>query len=476
MMMFDKSRENKTNTSTAPSPASSSFFKASSPQIIQRQPQPAAALPQRGPNPSSCFTSICDSLAKPTSSCLADPRQCAQDFKKDVMTCLTANAPASNATNFSEILSNTASEIDNQIDYMNGLMPDLKKAEDKRQYIDWLHNFCLMKGREVWIEFNYNVVFENVQGQRPWVYYPNDWDEIDAALRAIPDEHLWGRSRSLPVLHFRRESFGPPSPTGSGQVGGETDASTGLIKIFNAGVGPSPYSRSQSIGVTATDQTIRHEVGHIVDATISRNDMDDFFQNIVQWTQHPMAWITPHAPPYPTWQAERKSACTELGFLDQKGNCDDTKMDSFFASLKSGNVTMNGRLYSQNANFLVSWPIGNVPSSTEFDYARTSQAEYFAELYAFAISTPAFLSASIPDAQVQWLKTHVFNTDALYKSILGPYKNLAINGNAGLMMQYQQLLNSADNMFTEQQLKGVAAKLNLLLNQMSVPQNNAAAV
>jgi hypothetical protein len=399
------------------------------------------------------------------------------------MDCLTAKAPASNATNFNEILSNTSDEIDNQISYMNTSIPDLKKTEDKKQYIDWLHTFCQKKEREVWIEFNYNVVFDNAQGQRPWVFDAHEWDDIDTALRAIPDEHLWGRSPSLPVLHFRRESFGPPAASGTGQVGGETDTTTGLIRIFNAGIGPAPYSRSKNIGVAATDQTLRHEMGHIVDPTIPKKDMDDFFQNIVQWTEHPWDWIKLTTPPYDSWKKERLSVCAELGFITKKEEngkqvdaCDDTKMDPFITSVAAGPVTANGRQYTKGTSALVSWPVGNVPSTTEFEYARTSQSDYFAELYALAISAPAFLSASLPAPQIEWLKTNVFHTDTFYQSIIEPYKNPAINANPALLVQYQQLLKSADSLFTQQQLKAVATKLDQLLNQMSVPQSNAAAV
>jgi hypothetical protein len=77
------------------------------------------------------------------------------------MNCLTAGASASNATNYAGILQNTAQELENQIIYMNPLQP-VVTAQDRRQYIDWLRAFCLNKQREVGIEFNYNIIFENV--------------------------------------------------------------------------------------------------------------------------------------------------------------------------------------------------------------------------------------------------------------------------------------------------------------------------
>jgi len=53
---------------------------------------------------------------------------------------------------------------------------------------------------------------------------------------------------------------------------------------------------------------------------------------------------------------------------------------------------------------------GNVPAGIEFEYARTNQGEYLAELYALAVSNPEFLHRTLPRAQIQWLKSEVFHS------------------------------------------------------------------
>jgi len=68
------------------------------------------------------------------------------------------------------------------------------------------------------------------------------------------------------------------------------------------------------------------------------------------------------------------------------------------------------RTYVRTSNFLRSILTANVPAGIEFEYARTNQGEYLAELYALAVSNPEFLHRTLPRAQIQWLKSEVFHS------------------------------------------------------------------
>jgi predicted deacylase len=70
-----------------------------------------------------------------------------------------------------------------------------------------------------------------------------------------------------------------------------------------------------------------------------------------------------------------------------------------------------------------------MPTGQEFNYARTSRGDYFAEIYAFAVSSPEFLHTKLPSAQIAWLKRVVFHTQehfdrvAREAAIAGPILN-----------------------------------------------------
>jgi hypothetical protein len=157
----------------------------------------------------------------------------------------------------------------------------------------------------------------------------------------------------------------------------------------------------------------------------------------------------------------------ELSLLNANQQCDQTRLSAFLNSLGTS-VIVNGRQYTRDSNFLVSWPVGNVPSSVEFEYARTSKGEYFAELYALAISAPEFLNNQLPSEQIEWLKQNVFNTDANYNRLIAPFENLSIHADISVVVRYQGLLNIARKLFTEQQLQRISQQLQLLLQQMSL--------
>ena len=440
--------------------------------LLQSQSVPSLSSPRvRGTDPTFCLTPLCDRLASPSATCLRDPHACAQTWKQGVLACIRANAYASNATNARDIIANTAVELDAQLAYIDSIQP-VRTASDKRHYTDWLKDYCETKQRELRIEFYHNIVFQEVPvtagNQTFWANRASDWNSIEEALAALPEEHLFGRASSLPVTSFRREHTHPSSSPGK-FVGGETDSGTGLVRIFDAGIGATPYTRSASMGLSATNQTIRHEVGHLVDSMLTTAVMDDFFNNAVNWKEYSWAWIIPHPSPYPTWAAERERLCRDIGFINRQNNCDQDRLTEFLGRLDTaGTITENGRVFSKTTSFLEVWPVGNVPTGTEFDYARTSKGDYFAEVYAFALSVPEFLHRSLPPPQIEWLKRNVFNTDRHYNDLIAPYEHLALNAGSSTTVGILQLLNTARLKFTRQQLLPISQQLQMILQQVNV--------
>ena len=300
---------------------------------------------------------------------------------------------------------------------------------------------CSRKTREVRIEFNYNVVFENPPGATRWGSGSGDWNSIDEALSALPPEASWtnpllirfSRAACHPTdLNAAGRCVGQASASGPGLVvgftGGEADPSTGRITVFNAGLGSTPYSRSTSLGLPATEQTLRHEVGHIIASQIPQSEQNLFFTQILPWRDYSWAWITSPAPRYPNWQAERDSLRREIGFTEE------AQLDTWLGNLQPNTpVTVGARTYTRDASgtggttlFLSSVDPTQLPSSVEFEYARTNHGEYLAELYALAISRPDFLHNALPQAQIEWLKRVVFHTPATREEWAA---QLAVRGN-----------------------------------------------
>ena len=438
--------------------------------LMQGQPRASVSRPTvRGADPTLCITPLCNRLASPSATCLRDPHACAQTWKQDLLACIRANAPASNATHANDIIANTVAEVDAQLAYMNSVQP-VATSSDKRHYIEWLKKYCDTKQRELRIEFYHNIVFQEVPtptgNQTFWANVPSDWDDIEAALAAIPDEHLFVRPSNLPLVNFRREYTHPATVPGQ-SVGGETDAGTGLVTIFNAGLGSTPFTRSASLGISSTNQTIRHEVGHLVDAMLTPAVRNDFFNNVVNWKEYSWAWVFPYPSPHDTWAAEREALCREIGLLNRENKCDQDRLTEVLRRIDTaGTITENGRVFTKGTSFLGIWPVANVPTGVEFGYARTSQRDYFAEVYAFALSVPEFLHRTLPPIQLEWLKRNVFNTDRYYNELIAPYEHLAMNASSSTTVRYLGLLNSARQKFTRQQLLPISQQLQMILQQV----------
>lgn len=396
-------------------------------------PRPTAATlppatphaPPRGPNPADCLDPLCVAAGRrpvPASDAAAIRRVDA--WEQGALACLQSGAAASNASHQAAIVANEQSEIRAAATDLRAALPALGRSP--RRYLDFLdivRETCSRKAQEVRVEFRYNVVFDNPPATSPaWGYGDADWPSVEGALSALPESATWANPQLITFaragchpqdLNAAGQCVGHGAAGGTGLVGGETDPGTGRITVYDAGVGAQPYSRSASLRLPATQQTLRHEVGHVIDAQIPRAERERFFRDILPWYDYPWAWISSPPGRPANWQAERDRLRGALG-LDEAG------LDRWLAALRpSAPVVARGITYTRDAAggggatlFLTAVDASRLPAGREFEYARSSRGEYIAELYALAVSRPDFLYGAIPQAQSEWLKRVVFRTPA----------------------------------------------------------------
>jgi hypothetical protein len=385
-------------------------------------PTQVSPLPPRGTNPSVCMAPQCAQIAKSTAPSTNDKAaEMADQWLSQAKSCITSGASGSNASHQAEIAQHESDEMDAEaVDLKKNWSQRPKSSFANAEFLKWLGDTCKRRQRQVEIEFRYNILFENPPGGLQWDPSPSNWDPIESALAALPDEATWTNPR---LLKFRRaachpDDVDPNTGACTGQAagpfrsftGGETKRGTGEITIYNAGLDPQPFSRSAKLGLSASSQTIRHEVGHVI-ADLDPDKKIQFFEKIVDWIDYPWAWISPKKPPYDNWRAEKNKLKAELGF-------DDAQLDAWLAALQVGHPIVAGsRTYVRNGNFLQSVPTSNLPAGVEFEYARSSQDEYLAELYALAASNPEFIHNAVPFPQVRWLKTEVFHTQQAIEEV-----------------------------------------------------------
>jgi hypothetical protein len=432
-------------------------------------------MPQRGPNPAACITPLCDRIANPpTPSTTANLQQRAEAWRTGAVDCLRAGAAASGASHAAEIITNTAQELQEEVDEINQWFTSLPLAERTRQrdeYLARLRVACARKQREAQIEFHYNVVFERGPGMPRWGTRPGEWDEIEGALDALPPSATWFNPR---FLHFRREACDPDDVdpvTGScrGRIGGEAEARPGstdaTIRIFDAGLGADPYSRSVALQLGTTFQTLRHEVGHVLMGQVSLEDRQELFERIMHWFILRRVWVERAAPPDPEfWPQQRERLRTSLGL-------DEAQLDTWITGLGLNSPVVQGdRTYLKrplkpgSTDWLLHfYDTAQMPSGPEFAYARTAHEEYFAEIYALAVSRPEVLHRELPAAQVEWLKHKVFHTpedlDALADARVEP----------GLRPQF---VLRASRLFTWEQIQSL---INMLRYEQRAAQFGGAA-
>ena len=429
----------------------------------------------RGPNPSTCVLPLCTQVSRPpVPSSDAGVRQRASNWLRQALACVRTGARGSNASHANAIVSNEEAEMGGDVQQYNSdfAQRQPRRRRHYREFIESLESNCHRKQRELRIEFHYNVVFEN-EPSLPlhWGHYHAEWSTIEAALAALPSEATW--SNPL-LLRFRRGTCHPrdvDARTGScvghagGFVGGQMTLGTAAagtpppgtarIEVFQAGLGAGPYPRSRQLGIPQTAQTIRHEVGHVVASQIPQATKDNFFENVVGWHDYPWNWITASAQlraQRARWQAERSRLLRETGF-------NHTQLDAWLSNLVlDRTVVLGPRTYVRRQYYLQSYEISQVPTGREFEYARTDQEEYLAELYALAVSRPGFMHSVLPSAQVAWLKRTIFRTPTNLAELARQY--------ALAEPAQTQFVIRGSRMFTREQLD---ALMNELLIQSQQP-------
>ncbi len=391
--------------------------------MLQRQPaaQPPRAILARGPNPASCITPLCDRIAQqapPAND--AEAQQRSNDWATQTLDCVRSGASASNASHAADIVANEDSEVPAEATRLNaGSTTQAQGPAAAPPFQDRLRDTCRRKEREIRLEFHYNVLFESPVDGLQWGADRAGWDAVEAALSGLPVEATWLNGR---LLRFRREACHPDDvdPTtractgqsqgggATGFTGGETDPMIGRVQVFEHGLGSAPYSRSASLGLPATTQTLQHEVGHVIDSQLSQAAKEEFFETIMHWHDYSWYWVTV-AP------ASNANAVAERARLRAETGMDDAQLTAWLNGLPQNTpVVLGTRTYQRMApsgtdRFLLSFESAQMPAGPEFEYAKTNQGEYLAELYALAISRPEFLHTTLPAAQLAWLKRSLFH-------------------------------------------------------------------
>lgn len=391
------------------------------PGTLAPSPATVPPLPAHGPNPADCMETACVAAARmPAPTTATDAAARVNAWEQASLDCV--RAASSNATHQPAIVANEQGEIGAVAAMLRTDAAQVGTAGHRGpNFAAAMRDACTDKAREVRIEFDYNVAFDNPPGAATrWGVGDGSWDRVDAALAALPASATWGNPR---LITFHRAACHPDDLDASGQcsgqgsgpvrsfTGAETNAAgtTGAeITVYDHGLGNTPYSRSASTGLSATDQTLRHEVGHVMDAQIPLAEQQRFFRDILPWQQFSWAWLNSPAPRYPNWQAERDELRGLLRF-------DEAALAAWLATLQPGiAVNAGGWTCMRDARsmFLSLVDASRQPQGREFEYARSGQGEYFAELYAFAVSRPQFLHDALPADQIAWFKRVVFHTPA----------------------------------------------------------------
>lgn len=378
-----------------------------------------ATLPGHGPNPGDCMEANCATMAQhaaPTSD--TEALALIDSWEQQTLACLRAGGPASKASHQAEIVANDEGEIQAAAARLRTVvLPGLGKSADRYRYLaDDLKQKCINKAREVHIEFQYNVAFDNPPAATSvaWDYGKTTWDSVEDALSALPASATWGNPR---LIVFRRAACHPDDLDASGNCSGNTGGETNLINpargdvtAYDAGLDAKPYARSKALGVSSTQQTLRHEVGHVMESEVPRDERERFFRDILPWDDFSWVWISQPNPRYPNWKAEREKLRALLGF-------DEAHLTTWLAALAPGvPVKVGQRTYTRDTkgpggstNFLSAIDESRLPKGQVFDYARTSTGEYFAEIYALAVSRPGFIHDVLPADQIEWFKRVVFH-------------------------------------------------------------------
>jgi hypothetical protein len=451
--------------------------KADEPELQRKEESPGTALPvasgkiadagntiiqrtpNRGANPADCLVPLCDTLehqAIPTSNAAAE--RIARNWLTQAIACLNNGATASNASHATAIKDDAIAELTTAIDeIVANIIQGSHSRSRFRDFHDAMLSTCRNKQQEIRTEFFYNVLFESAG--IGWGTDPS-WQEINEALSALPEHAAWANPR---LIHFRREECHPEEidpATGrcgtgtSGSIGGLAEPASDRVTIFDAGTGSGVYGRAPALGIPNITQTFRHEVGHLVQEQLAAGVADNLFTNIMRWRKFSWSNITNTAV-MDYMLRERQQ------LRDRTMHADDAALRTWLTALQPnvpvviGTYTFVKRPVMRGSAvfWLHSWLTAQMPTGPEYEYARSDQHEYFAELYAYAISAPEFLSRTLPAQQQEWLRRSVFGVPANREEL---ERQAAINlpGEA-----WAEFVTRGSRLFTQEQLNGLMNRL-----------------
>jgi hypothetical protein len=374
-------------------------------QAVARVPTRPSATP-RGTNPSAALELINKRDTKKVPGSVAEAKKQAETWAADVVAALNAGATASNASHAAEIIDNDKQEMAHQVDLLiQDLEDDKKNPRRFKNFQEKLVVIAGLKLQEIGVEFGHDVILETNE----WGRFGSDFDEefthLDEALKALPPGQTWGSAKAV---HFKRALSDPSNP----KVGGQTDPPTNTITLYDTGMQKAPYDRSRSLSLPGYLQTVRHEVGHLVEHGLSAAANAELFDAILDWKQHSWAWVNmPQSRDPSNARDDRRAVIAESGIPDDKL---DAWLQGFHmgAMERSNAVELNGRVFIRAGGtgyWLNSIKRSELPTGPEFEYAQSNKGDYIAELYAFALSKPDWLATKISARQLKWWRERAFS-------------------------------------------------------------------
>jgi hypothetical protein len=375
--------------------------------VARQTPAPARpAVTARGTNPSTALELINKRGTKKVPASVAQARKQAEAWAADVIAALEVGAAASGASHAKQIIENDKKELARVVELLiEELEDDKTNSRRFKNFQEKLTVLAGLKAQELALEFGHNVILEtNEWGRFGWDW-EKEFERLDEALQELPPERVWGASAPL---RFRRELSDP-----SGRdVGGKTDPATSTITLFSGGMDPAPYGRSKAIGLPGYLQTIRHEVGHLVERDVMKTAEKELFEDILGWHKHSWHWVGVPLKTNP--RTDRKDVIAESGVPDDK-------LDEWLKGFKMGKlersnaVEANGRIFirAEGTGYILhSFKKSEAPEGPEFEYALSNWGDYLSELYAFAVSKPDWLAGKLSARQFKWWRERVFSMPA----------------------------------------------------------------
>src|SRR3954451_4472695 len=275
-------------------------------------PTQIPAGPQRGTNPADGMAGVTRRLLGTRPANEAALRRAANEWADAVVALIRAGAAASGASHAQAIADNEASEIPGAVAQLLGdYFGPARDSDSVRGCHRALQALATSKALEVRIQFHHNVIVEtHSRGGFGTSGGTGELTMLDTALSGMPDQHVWGQQAR--PLRFRRQMLG------SGNASGETDPPTSTITLYDSGMNAAPYGRSAAIGLQGFEQTIRHEIGHMVETALSAAVRGELFDGIMDWHQYPWAWISARNSPHANWRVERSRLAAENGIADDR--------------------------------------------------------------------------------------------------------------------------------------------------------------